>query len=351
MKKTLKLFLITLIIGLLVSCKETGNTIDNLIFEDVVINEEVVAYKIVGHGNKLPKNITIPKTFSTSVNGTKPVTIIGANAFRSSNVVSVTIPESITLIEEEAFLNSRKLEKITFEGLSNVTEIGNNAFRYAVNLKSINIPKSVKRIGEFAFFEAISLNKVTFEDESLLEVIGNNAFSKTNLTEFTVPEKVKTIEMPLFYDSNKLKNIYVDPTNKNFVSVSGVLYSYDKTVLISYPNGKNDKSYILLEETLIIGNRAFYSNKHLEEVILNESLQQINDLAFARTEKLKTLVFGESLLVIKKDAFKEAKDLVLFFSFTEEKVDFHNGWNSSSLKVYYKPNWHFDNGVPTPNNS
>lgn len=347
MKKTLTTLITILMIFALTSCSESGDILDNLVFEDVVLDGEVVAYEIVGHGKNLPKNIVLPTTFSTSAYGTKPVVKIGPSAFRSSNLKSIVIPESYIEIGEEAFINSTFLEKVTFEGNSELIKIGNNAFKLNSSLKEITIPRSVKTIGEFAFSEAISLYSVVFEENSSLETIGSNAFSiTTNLKEITLPAKVKTIDTPIFFGSTKLQNIYVDSKNTHFSSVDGVLYNYDKTTLIYYPEGKKEETYNLLESVIKIENNAFYLNKNLKEIKLNNNLKIISRLAFGRIENIKTLVIPMSVNIIEKDAFKEAKDLVLFLEHLEPKEGFHNDWNSSSLITYYKPNWKYSNDKP-----
>lgn len=343
MKKILLVLFLILIMNFLISCEETGNTIDNLIFEDVVENDEVIAYKIIGYNKKLPKRITLPETFTTSEHGKKPVTIIGIGAFSSSHIKSIVIPESYLIIEEEAFLGSIKLEKVIFTGDSKLVEIGNNAFKFTTHLKKIVIPKSVKRIGEYAFSEAMSLISVIFEEDSELEIIENNAFSGTiNLKEITLPARVKNIDMPIFHNAKKLENIYVDENNTYFASVNGVLYNYDKTILITYPRGKKDVNYSLLDEVLTISKYAFYNNEYLEEINLNNNLKQINTFAFARMINLKSLIIPINVIKIEKDVFKEVLDLVLYFEHLEPSSGFESGWNSSSLKVYYKPNWDFD---------
>src|SRR5450755_780947 len=66
-----------------------------------------------------------------------PVTSIGADAFDSSTMTSVSIPSSIT-------------------------NIGNFAFYYCYNLPSITIPGSVTSIGVELFEYCSSLTNVTF---------------------------------------------------------------------------------------------------------------------------------------------------------------------------------------------
>jgi hypothetical protein len=351
MKKTLTILVTIFLVSFLVSCSNSKKTIDNLIFSDVLEDEEVVAYQIIGYNKDLPRSITLPKEFTTVEHGTKPVIKIGARAFHGSSLKAVVIPPNYKVIEEAAFFDSRKLEKVIFEGNSELISIGDNAFKDTVELRSIVIPKSVKTIGNFAFSNAQSLSLITFEEGSLLETIGSNAFSETNIEEIMLPSKVENIGSPLFYNCKRLKNIYVQVGNINFSTVDGVLYNRYKTKLIIYPSGKKDTEYTLLEEVLEVSNHAFYNNEHLTKIVLNDNLEKIGILAFARMKKVETLIVPLSVDIIETDAFKTADNLTLYLEHLEEGSNFSKHWNSSSLVVYYKPNWNIDeDGNPSPTN-
>ncbi len=71
---------------------------------------------------------------------------------------SVTIPSevacegqtyTVTAIADEAFMNSYKLESVTFP--ETVVSIGDYSFYGCTNLKSISLPISLERIGIWAF--------------------------------------------------------------------------------------------------------------------------------------------------------------------------------------------------------
>ncbi len=63
---------------------------------------------------------------------------------------SVTIPKSVKVIADRAFIANTKLEKVTIS--SGTTTIGAGAFTNCKNLKSITIPSAVKKIGKSAFY-------------------------------------------------------------------------------------------------------------------------------------------------------------------------------------------------------
>ena len=89
------------------------------------------------------------------------------------SLTSVTIPNSVTGIEDYAFSQCYSLTSVTIPDL--VSFIGRRAFYDCTSLKSINIPNSVTSIGEEAFSWCRSLQCVSFE-RCGRPVLGENAF-------------------------------------------------------------------------------------------------------------------------------------------------------------------------------
>lgn len=69
---------------------------------------------------------------------------IGKSAFNSSQIVSVEIPESVTLISAQAFRYCQSLTSII--GMEGVEELGEGSFSYCAALTSFTIPASVQVI-------------------------------------------------------------------------------------------------------------------------------------------------------------------------------------------------------------
>ena len=124
-------------------------------------------------------SITIP----SSVNGF-PVGAIGSGAFHSYiNLVSVTIPNSVTAIGWDAFSGCTSLASVTIP--DSVTSIGTSAFSGCTNLTSVTIPDSVITIDPYAFNGCTSLASLTIPDS--VTSIGGSAFRGcTNLTSVTI---------------------------------------------------------------------------------------------------------------------------------------------------------------------
>ena len=101
-----------------------------------------------------------------------PVTSIGEWAFNRSRLTSITIPDSVTSIEDYAFSACTRLTSITIP--DSVTTIGRNAFYRCSALTSITIPDSVTSIGDSAFLECSSLSSITFLGTA--PTVGANSF-------------------------------------------------------------------------------------------------------------------------------------------------------------------------------
>lgn len=98
----------------------------------------------------------------------KGYTIIGTYAFNYCfNLISVTIPNSVTSIEVMAFHMCSNLTSVTIP--DSVTNIGSMVFTWCTHLTSMVIPNSVVRIGIGAFACCSGLTSV---------IIGNTEYKK-----------------------------------------------------------------------------------------------------------------------------------------------------------------------------
>ena len=90
------------------------------------------------------------------------VTVIGSGAFNGvQNIGAVTFPETITLIETDAFTGS-SIKKAYLHRCQALTEIQPKAFAECHNLVQADFPKSLETIGEGAFYYCDSLKVANF---------------------------------------------------------------------------------------------------------------------------------------------------------------------------------------------
>ena len=142
-------------------------------------------------------SVTIPNT----------VTSIGEAAFLDCNITSITIPNSVTSIEGWAFGGCTNLASVIIP--NSVTTIGEQAFSDCRSLTSITIPNSVRTI-DFATFDCCeSLTSITIPNS--VTTIGGLAFRDCeSLTSITIPNSVTSVGRAAFSGCDKLTFIKID---------------------------------------------------------------------------------------------------------------------------------------------
>jgi len=98
--------------------------------------------------------------------GGAPVTQVGFYAFEAKyDLISVTLPESVTVIGEGAFADCQSLESINLP--SGLKEIQCGAFAGCISLTELTIPAGVTRIEQQAFTACTGMRALTILDPEL----------------------------------------------------------------------------------------------------------------------------------------------------------------------------------------
>jgi hypothetical protein len=146
--------------------------VNNIYYLITGSNTVSVTYYNKSVGTDYTGNVVIPSTVTK--NGvTYTVTAIGDYAFSRCPVTSVTLPNSITSIERNAFQNCTSLTSITIP--DNVTKISLQAFEGCTALSEVNLGNGLLTIGPWAFMSCTSLT--SFEIPASVTTIGGSAFN------------------------------------------------------------------------------------------------------------------------------------------------------------------------------
>ena len=148
--------------------------------------------------------IYLPSEYASKYDIPNGIQHISSGAFAYSNITSVTIPNSVTSIGDDAFIGCNHLASVTIP--NSVTTIGNEAFCSCIELTSVTIPNSVTKIGKSAFSGCNSLTEIIIPNS--VTNIGSNAFSNcSKLTSVSIPKSVTEIECGVFASCPSLASI------------------------------------------------------------------------------------------------------------------------------------------------
>ena len=253
------------------------------------------------------------------------VTSLGFAAFYSClELETVTLTDSLTELPDYAFFGCDKLSNIE---LSNIVKFGQFALYGVILPEHLELTKA-EYIGFCAFSEVFSddyqiENRITsvyapnlkeVDEQAFygckklavftapkLEKIGMGAFAQTDITEFEISVNLQSIGYSVFEGCEKFTTFFVMIDGQKYTTAdleNAVLHDgvvYIKTpngyVLTCYPTAKADDTLVVLDGTVKIGFGAAIGNKHLENIILPESLKYIGNFAFYECSNLKTVKF------------------------------------------------------------
>ena len=168
------------------------------------------------------KTVTIPEG----------VTVIAQDAFAGNETLeSVTMPESLEEIGWGAFSGCKKLRSVLELEKTKITEIPNSTFRDCEQLESVILPPQIKEIGDGAFYNCYSLRSLPLPASvqtigatafwaclSLKELdipasctkIGNYALAAPGLEKIVVPASVTEIGINILPPPNNRLSIYCE---------------------------------------------------------------------------------------------------------------------------------------------
>ena len=224
------------------------------------------------------------------------VTKVGSYAFNCQNELqSIYIPRTVKAVEPYAAIKAEKLNRVNVADESQLENIGEQAFKMCIGLKRFvfdGTSLKLNTIGNAAFNGCTALEKVQWNGKSELKTIKDYAFFKcTSLNNFNMPNSTLSVGNSAFRYNESLTDINLS-TSLNYID--------------EYAFGECGFSHITLPESLAnIQAGAFINNEHLQEITLPERLQGLGSAAFENNSALESVTFHTALetMTIGNNAF------------------------------------------------
>lgn len=230
----------------------------------------------------------------------------------------VEIPDTVTAIGDEAFLNNKTMIHVLIP--DSVTSIGESAFEGCTSLLSVSIPDSVESIGESAFYRCTSLGYAYLPNNEKYTVIGNNLFSRCEeLNEIEIPEQITTIYSAAFSESGLEEIQFSD--SLTFID-NGAFKDCKKLVSVDIPNSVTSlgsgyycsgtfQNCVSLENVKLpkrlkhLGENCFNGCSSLEKILIPKTVESTGyyGAAFGNCPMLKNVILEEGMTKIAPDLF------------------------------------------------
>ena len=232
--------------------------------------------------------ISIPNQV-TYENENYRVSSIAMNSFISCfNLTSLTIPQSVTFIDNRAFNTLFNLVSIVVDAENPVYDSRNNcnaiietaSNQLVVGCKNTIIPNNVTSIGDFAFLQNSSLEAIDIPTS--VSKIGNQAFYGCNsLESLFIPSSVMSIGFQAFRGCTKLSSVIVDGNNPKYDSrenCNAIIETATSKLIVGCKNS------FIPGSVAIIGDYAFYNCYGIASLAIPNSVISVGEGAFDNTD-------------------------------------------------------------------
>lgn len=231
----------------------------------------------------------LPEFFSATYTIPAGITTIATSAFSWNNLNGITIPQTVTRIEDYAFQACYNLSSISLP--ESIVHIGEGAFSSCNALQSIVIPSQIRVLNSYTFRYCSALESITFPDS--LQQIKSRCFSScTSLQSVTIPDAVTNIDGYAFSDCKRLKTITIPC---NLTSLYETVFNYCDSIYSITWNVRNIRNFS--------SGPFFDIASHITDFTFGDSVRYVPSNLCANMVNLRTLSIGRQVEQIAPYAF------------------------------------------------
>lgn len=177
------------------------------------------------------------------VNFNEGLELIERNAFNNCDISKLILPNSLIKIEDRAFRNN-PITHVQFG--SKLLVLGCAVFEGCYLLESLKFPDSLLSLGYDVISGCNSLQWISF---------GKNLENIDSYNDFA-------------FECYDLKDIIVDPENKDFCSINGVFYDKNEKVLIKVPPNMGINTFAIPKWVKRLASGCL-NDLHLDKIIVH----------------------------------------------------------------------------------
>ncbi len=210
---------------------------------------------------------------------------IPANAFKGSGISRVVIPQSVTVIGQEAFANCINLATVTFvnPSASGQLSVGNRAFMNCFSLTNITFPARLSQIA------TSRVNDNMLGSFSSLDDLTANADDA-----FLIDKDAIEVENERDLDTQLVAVNVARGSGATYSSADGVLFRNNGSELVYFPAAKDAENYAIPSTTTRICESAFLDTSLSGTLTIPISVQTIDRFAFAATDITEVVFEGRA---------------------------------------------------------
>lgn len=188
--------------------------------------------------------------------------------------------------------------------------------------KTIVVPDTVEIIGEFAFMFSLDLEVIIFPDN--LKKIERGIIYTTGVEVIFIPASVNDIALDAFHGADSLKEITVDPRNKNFRSYQAMLFDYSITTLLCLPTANRNPILELPSSVTKISHFAMSNNPNVIVLYIGDNIALPEWNVFSGLINVKVVDINENhpALKLKHNLLlsRDETTLVAYFSLSKSTI-------------------------------
>lgn len=264
-------------------------------------------------------------------------------AFKGANLKSITIPKHVLGCDltygnldytgyDGPFMENENLQTVVFEdgmktiptgilaGCSYVTKvtipesvtvIDNKAFGLCTSLAEIKLPKGLTKINFAAFYGNTAMKNI--ELPAGITTLGNSVFATSGLETITLPDSLTSIGKYILGGCPSLKSVVLPATMtvvpQSMFLNSGALEKVELPANITTISSEAFKNCSALSQVVFnntvktIGNNAFENCDALQTITIPDSVTSLGDCVFYDCDTLTDVSLGTGITVIPTKAF------------------------------------------------